>query len=340
MSVEYDQKTLLDQIKHSLQHKFDMRVDSATPIAKGHLNAKWKIDTNKGAWFVKSYNLNRYRKYEPQIWLEIEVALKMNALLHSMGGACPALLSIRDGAYIQTTAEGQRYVVMGLCEGRTLEPGAVHADQMRSLGAAAALMHQVWNDSSNLAHGEGSGSTIRVALWPISRQEMEKTWEQRWSCAAEKESQSVRSALLLQREVISRLDDSCLADGAPGWTHLDLWVDNLLFHDNELAAIVDFDRVRYAYPRMDLGRAILSCAVRHGEFQEEIIAAFAEGYRSNRQLPKGSLLQAVRHIWCVESFWWLHAGMEKNDPVTDRFVNEMLWTAKQWDGLEGLLGEL
>lgn len=106
------------------------------------------------------------------------------------------------------------------------------------------------------------------------------------------------------------------------------------------AAIVDFDRVRYAYPRMDLGRAILSCAVCQGEFQEELIAAFAEGYRRNRHLPKGSLLQAVRHIWCVESFWWLHAGMEENDPVTDRFVNEMLWTAQQWEELEYILGRV
>lgn len=50
MTVENDQLTLLGQIKESLQHKFNMRVDNAEPIAKGLLNAKWKLDTNLGAW--------------------------------------------------------------------------------------------------------------------------------------------------------------------------------------------------------------------------------------------------------------------------------------------------
>lgn len=332
-------RNLLQQITYSLERSFDIRVDTATPIFRGHLNEKWIMESNRGALFVKSYNRDRYSRYEPQIWEEIELALQLHAALNSKGGACPALLT-PDGnlPYIQVTDEGERFVVMELCKGSIVDSSSLNGRQMYSLGAAAAQMHQVWNETDDLWIDGGGRTRDLVPLWQVCRQEMEQTWETRWSRALTTGNGHFQSALLLQKEVIERIHDRDFKDGSPGWTHLDMWTDNLLFHDSSLAAIVDFDRVRYSFPRLDVGRAILSCAWQDGTFREEIAAAFAEGYRCYKELPKGSMLQAVKHIWCVESFWWLHEGMDRSDRVVERFVNEMLWTARQWDTLEDTLG--
>ncbi len=325
---------LLEQISQSLHAQFGMRIHAATPIPRGHLNEKWKLETSKGTWFVKSYNTERYRKHEPLIWDEISHALKLHGLLHERGGTCPALLA-HEGRYMHATPAGQRFVIMRYLEGEVLGAGTMNAEQMYSLGAAAARMHKVWNDMDQTQHN-------LQPLWRISREEMESTWEKRWhNAATQPGTDRLRYALQLQRAIIESIDYSMFSAATPGWTHLDLWSDNLLFDDKALTAILDFDRVRYAFPLMDLGRAILSCALHEGKLREEAIHALAEGYRSGRELVQGSLLQAVKHIWCVEAFWWLNAAMmNTNEAAPRRFVQEMIWTAELWDTLEYKLGSI
>lgn len=337
MQTTIQDKQILDRIQEKLRKQYNMRVENAAPIARGLLNLKWRLETNKGAWFVKCYSTERYGKHGARVWEEIEHALTKQAELQALDGLCPNLLEPAEGeSYMQRTPEGDRFVVMELCEGRLIEAGTMSAGQMYSLGRAAARMHRAWNDAGVQAQGD---STLKP-LWPLSREQMEQTWEERWAHAAESGSAGVRSAMQLQLDIIRALRDEDLAEGSPGWTHLDLWADNLLFHDRALSAVVDFDRVRYAYPRLDLGRAVLSCTLREGTFCEEPIAAFAEGYRCVRpdELPRGGLLSAVRHVWCVESFWWIHAGMESFSVAPARFASEMVDTAKQWEALEAILG--
>nr|WP_237171634.1 phosphotransferase [Paenibacillus sp. IHB B 3084] len=38
----------------------------------------------------------------------------------------------------------------------------------------------------------------------------------------------------------------------PGWVHRDLWTDNVLFNDDKLSAILDFDRLDYDYTQLDI----------------------------------------------------------------------------------------
>jgi homoserine kinase type II len=326
---------LLAQITPLLAAQFGIHTLEAVALPLGHLNEKWKLETNKGTWFVKSYNKERYRRHEPHIWDEISRALQLQGLLHESGGTCPALLA-HEGRYLHETPEGERFVVMRHSGGRVLSTGTFNAEQMYSLGAASAHMHQVWNDLHQLPHDE-------EPHWRITCGELESAWEQRWQqhCAAQRQTDRLGYALQLQKAIIDSIDYSAFSATAPGWTHLDLWSDNLLFDDKGLAAIVDFDRVRYAFPLMDLGRAILSCGLHKGELREELIYALAEGYRSRRGLVQGALLQAVRHIWCVESFWWFNtAMMNTNEAAPRRFVQEMIWTAELWDSLEQRLGSI
>lgn len=107
-----------------------------------------------------------------------------------------------------------------------------------------------------------------------------------------------------------------------------------------MAAVVDFDRVRYSYPILDLGRAVLSGALSEGVFRKDAAAAFAEGYRLVRKLPRGGLLRAIRYNWCIESFWWMRPGFETFSPAPARFAREMIWTASQWSELEDKLGDI
>ncbi|MGG4032445.1 phosphotransferase [Paenibacillus cisolokensis] len=329
-------RDLLQEIADVMRAEWNIAIAGSRPIRRGYMNEKWMLQTNAGPLFVKSYHPERYRKHQETVWREIGQALRLQAAFRQAGGACPALLESGGQRLLHRTASGRMFVVMTGCPGRMIPAGKATPEQMRSLGAAAAFMHAVWNDGNLAAAAEERPAQ---PLWTVDLPGLMKQWEQRQEEAAGAPSATLQ-ALQLQRSIIGRLVPGEWADECPGWTHLDLWADNLLFESDKLAAIVDFDRVRYSHPMLDLGRAVLSLTLDRGAFRREAAAALAEGYRQIRPLAKGRLLHAVRHAWLVESFWWIRPGMDRFSTAPHRFAREMLWTAGQWDELEHVLGNI
>ena len=208
---------------------------------------------------------------------------------------------------------------------------------MHALGAATASMHRVWNGGDSLA--AVAAAPDAASLWSVDVQNIRKQWQSRWEACKDAPS-DIREALLLQKDVLERVDSAALSACRPGWTHLDLWTENLLFEPDRLSAIVDFDRVRWSYPRLDLGRAVLSCTLRDGQFRRDAVAAFAEGYRTVQPLPANALLLAVQHSWLIESCWWIRPAAASWSTAPKRFRQEMVWTAAAWDRLEAQLGSI
>ena len=56
--------------------------------------------------------------------------------------------------------------------------------------------------------------------------------------------------------------------------HRDLWVDNFLFYNDKVSAILDFDRMDYDYVELDIGRTVISCALHDGVLNKSLVASF------------------------------------------------------------------
>jgi len=330
--------TVMDEIVAAIRTRYGVRVEEAVPVRRGYLNEKWIVRTNQGAWFAKCYSLQRYQHQMDTIWQEIETALRLQMTYFDVGGACPRVYENEHGGLLHETADGRKFVLMTCCAGGNMPAGQVSERQMYTLGVAAAGMHRVWNGGDGLAAVAAAPGAS--PLWSADVNDIREQWQKRWD-ECKTTSADIREALLLQKDVFDRFAPAGMATMAacpPGWTHLDLWTENLLFEPGRLSAIVDFDRVRWSYPRLDLGRAVLSCTLRDGEFRRETIAAFAEGYRTVQPLPANALLHAVQHSWLIESCWWIRPAAASWSTAPRRFRDEMLWTAAMWDRLETLLG--
>ncbi|CAM4004614.1 phosphotransferase [Lederbergia lenta] len=83
--------------------------------------------------------------------------------------------------------------------------------------------------------------------------------------------------------------------------HRDLWMDNLLFKGNKITAILDFDRLKYDYPQLDIARAILSGALNEKGFDVTLAVTFMNGYIETYLLSKDYLVNALRLLWYMES---------------------------------------
>ncbi|TVY08929.1 phosphotransferase [Paenibacillus cremeus] len=327
---------LVREIAGWLKKHYPAEMLSTERIRRGLMNEKWIVESDKGRLFVKSYHPKRYKMHDLEFREKIETALQLQLLFYQSGGPCPEPVTL-EGRCMHILPCGRYITVMTCCPGSMVPAGMIGEQQMYSLGRASAEMHVVWD----LAAASGSGAAVppEELHWRLSHEEMKRTWEAGWD-AARDASERVRNALRLQKSIIDSLGDDDLAPSTAGWSHLDLWADNLLFEGDALAAIVDFDRARYSFPTLDLGRAVLSGTLNEQGFRTGAVLAFIEGYRSVRSLPKGALLKAIKYVWCVESFWWIRPSLESFSVVPTRFAEEMIHIAEQWEQLDDLLGDI
>lgn len=61
-------------------------------------------------------------------------------------------------------------------------------------------------------------------------------------------------------------------------------------------------------------------------------------FRGKIENAPGSLLRAIKYVWCIESFWWIQPSLESSSVVPVRFAEEMIHNAERWEQLDALLG--
>lgn len=327
---------LVDEIAGWLKKHFSAELLSTKRVRRGLKNEKWIVETSKGRLFVKSYHPGRFKMHDPELRDKIENALQLQLLFYHSGGPCPEPLTL-EGRCMHILPCGRYMTVMTCCPGAMVPAGMIGELRMHSLGRAAADMHAFWDSSA--AIGFGAAVPPGEPVWQLSREEMERSWEVNWN-AARDSSERVRNALQLQKSIIDVLKNDDFTPLSAGWAHLDLWVDNLLFEGDHLTAIVDFDRTRYSFPALDLGRAVLSGTLSEHGFRKDAVVTFTEGYRSVRPLPRGSLLRAIKYVWCIESFWWIQPSIESFSVAPARFAEEMIHTAERWEQFDALFGDI
>ncbi|WP_062047580.1 phosphotransferase [Bacillus sp. JCM 19034] len=302
---------------------FGFSIIESQQIELGYRNMKWKLKTNVGDLFVKQYNKIRYPDHMIQ---GLENSLSHQSNLFNEGIPCPQLYSYK-GNYVIKTIYGERFVLMGLCDGKNIKAGKVTQDQMYSLGRVIGQMHTVLNFSS----------TDHPRLhWDVqSKERMLENWSKRWDEAADLNCNKLLTNLENQRKILERNNIDIFSECETGWTHWDLFVDNILFNTNSVSAILDFDRMHYVYPEFDISRPLLSGCINNGEIHLGKVSAFVEGYREYQKLCNQKLVRSIKLTWWKEASW-LRVEKEETSTPLKRFVEENIWVADNWNDLENI----
>jgi homoserine kinase type II len=319
----------LEEIVETIERQFGLRVFSAEPLERGWLNRKWKLATDRGDWFAKQYHPERFRLHEPE---KLRAALLRQMRLKEAGVPCPKLY-MADGEPILSTPSGVRFVATDFCSGVVVEPGGTNESQMRSLGRAAGMMHTLLNGGES-----GSRTRLKSDWEPIAPARMMEAWLRNWEASdkGKRGPDGFADALERQRGLIERLDVGSFADCSVGWTHWDLWADNVLFAGGEVSAVLDFDRMRVQYPELDVARAVMSFALdaEAQTMEMALAAAFLAGYRERCSYPPGTLTRSLKLLWCLESLNWMVHDMDQYSAPPARFARENIWLTMHWDELE------
>lgn len=317
-----DTARIRDDILDSINGIFGISIKAALPIEQGYLNLKWRLETDHGSLFVKQYSKTRYPEH---LVNGLEVSLTHQNNLHKQGIPTPVLFS-HQGKYVLRTPSQERFVLMSLCDGHSIAPGSANEQQMYALGAVVGQMHKLLN----------TDVTPMPLHWDIrSKEAMQKLWDKRYLQATAMQSAETVAALEIQRAIINETDTAIFTDCERGWGHWDLFVDNILFSSDSVAAILDFDRLHFVYPEFDVSRPILSCALSDNSIQLEQVRAFVSAYREYNPLSADKLVRSIKLTWWKEAEWMTVPQKNEFTPLI-RFREENHWVGQNWDRLHDI----
>lgn len=322
------EEAILEDLIKSFHHFFGLNVLNSTPIKRGWLNLKWQITTDSGQYLLKQYNKERYKLYNPE---ELIFAFSQQERLHQLGLQCPGLLSQNNNVLLESN-NGETFMAMEYCQGRIIQPGKINLNQINDLGRAIGKMHRLLNDGT-------IGLKSSPQSLPQSREKRIEHWNSIMKQTKKNSKDSTIDEVEIQLRATEEINLEIFEILETGWSHRDLWVDNLLFHDSQLSAILDFDRLKYDYPQLDVARAVISCAL-DDNLDITLASAFIKGYSEERSVAKGSLTKSLQLLWYMESTWWINADMDQHSVAPTRFAKEMKWLAKNLKNLPAILGNL
>ena len=296
-----------ERILNDLKESYGLEGRRFSCVNGGFMNALWRVETENGAVLVKVFSPKRFSEKK---MADIERALLMQQKLHAAGVCCP-----RVHAPVLRCLDVQRiYTVMDYCAGRNETPETITIPQMQSLGAEIARMHAEFDE---LPYAGEKG-------YPVD-------------CAALSERLSSH---------MEAYGDEMLRRIAATWTaediscqpmalrHEDMTQDNVLFDDDGVTAIIDFDRASYHFALHDIGRAVLSFARTDEGLKAESVRAFLTGYNTVRPLILQDVIQALRVTWLSEAAWWIGPQAQRLTGKALRFREDLLWLTENYFALE------
>ncbi|WP_039042881.1 phosphotransferase [Sporosarcina sp. ZBG7A] len=323
------EEMILNDLINTCNRCFGFKVSEATPIKRGWLNLKWKIITDSGVFLIKQFNKERYKKYTRE---ELVLAHSQQMRLYNNGLPCPKLYS-HDGQFLIESEKGELFMLMDYCNGIVIPPGKLNDHQMYDLGRVTGYMHHLLNDGT-------LSVTSHPVFIPPSRKDRLSHWKSVWDIAKSTGKSNLLPIVETQYKVTETIDLRDFDLNKTGWAHRDLWVDNLLFEEKKISAVLDFDRMKYDYPQLDIARAIISGALNEYELNVSLVQAFIEGYSEQHLIEKRSIISSLRMLWFMESTWWITSSMDLHSGPSERFAKEMLWLSENQKELEFMLEEI
>lgn len=144
LNAEIETQSLWEHLKEEVQTRFGFQINKSSPIKRGYLNQKWKIETDRGVFLVKQYNKERLKKYDIKT---IQTALHTQNRAFQRDIPCPELLSSGEN-FLHESSNGERFTVMRFMEGSLVKPGEATPLQMKKLGQEVGKLHQLLNDGT------------------------------------------------------------------------------------------------------------------------------------------------------------------------------------------------
>ena len=301
----------------ALLHHYE---DAGTPLScelvpRGLLNRGWRISTTRGDFFLKQY-------VAPDTADPAVIARQHRATRGLARLGLPAAAPLPDIFGHTVTLLGRDgYALFPWIEGSHREGTELTAGQSRRLGTLLGLVHaglaRVQPAPPPARHP--SAHPVRTHAQIDQLLALARGHRPHESFDRLAEHRLLERRDLLLRHAHRRPPD---AEGqVSGWVHGDFHPLNLLYRDEEPAAIVDWDRLG-VQPRAE--EAVRAAAIFFvhpvdGRLDLRKVRPYARAYRTAAGVGTDEVAAAVHRVWWerLNDFWMLHWRYERRDRRSD-----------------------
>lgn len=278
--------------------KYELKVIDYESIKQGIGNTNYLLSTKGGKYILTIFRIDP---------IQVAHVSEVLLLLEKHNFPAPRLMTRASGEVL-LRYQGKSVLIKPYIDGQVvidLDDGKLH-----QVGAALARLHEIPAPKYLL-----NQHTYVVTTYPkVMEQELDQNYRE-WI------GQRYR---LLMKKIPSKLP--------VGLVHGDLFYDNILFEDEKLKAILDFEDVSRTNMVFDLGMAAVGICTEDTKIKLDKVRALVKGYQEVRSFEEGEKYSLQLFIECaaiLTSTWrfWNYM-MDEPDNEKPRKHTQMVNIAK------------
>ena len=288
-----------------------------SPIAAGITNTNYRLDTDQGDFVLTLY------EHHSDDELEYMLGLQQHLVAGSL--RCSAPVMDRHGHFFSSLCQRPAAIIHRLPGQVPAQPGPVHC---RLIGAEMARFHVAGRDFS------GARPNPRGIDWIIAATDM-------------LDANLNREDLRLIRVTLQATHEIALGELPAGAIHADLFHDNALFVDEDLAGILDFDYACRDSFVFDIAVLLNDwCIDGRRELVSSLVNAVLDGYQQQRKLETRELDALPLMLRITALRFWLSRLQDRVFPLSgeltfskhpDAFREMLVLRSSGADEIEALL---
>ncbi|MCT9080440.1 phosphotransferase [Streptomyces fulvoviolaceus] len=307
------------------------QVSDARYLAEGLMNRNWRVSTARGEFALKQI-----------VDVTLPLARRNLAVVAALAAAgVPTAVAAPSTTGDLVVEVGDRgYALFPWVPGEHIAGPDLTGEQADALGAVLGRIHQELNKVGQSLLPEKPGS-LRASVAGADKARTEA--ERFMGLAAADDSDFGRQVIgsLEQRRVLldkyaGQRPTSEVPLGPFGWRHGDFQHLNVKWHDGQIRAVLDWDRIRVGSFAEEVARsATLIFGREQGDLDLAGVTEFVRGYRSVAALSDEELKDAVLRLWWKRmcDYWHLEFHYDRGDHSCDHlFLSASLfldwWTSR------------
>ena len=316
--------------KNILENLYNIKINTMSDLQGGFLNQKTLVECNDKKFVLKIISTEKFNK--KHISILVPNVIKLINYLHKKGLKCPMIYTPK-GNKEYTIIDNNYHILMNYINGHSKDCASINMQEVNSMAQEIAKMHLLLK---NYKMFEKDYKFLQLKNIDNLYEDLNKRLK------SKHKSDKYISDISYHKRIIDNIKDSNLLKTLQiQLIHGDLTSDNILFRNNRIAGILDFELVRYNSILQDIGRILLSLALDYNnKLNLQLIDCFVEGYNKFSKLSRFDIIKAFKVVWINEVDLWIKSEYynHQNTAKVEKFIQEINWITYNWFNLDTILG--
>lgn len=321
---------LIDEISKN----YGILISKVDILSGGWLNEKYLIETNDRKLYVlKELSLEKFSHSHLQYLIQ---TVELQHYLYEENVAVPEILLNNDKEVVSKLSNNKYFFIQGYVRGYSKEFDKLTKEEMFSIGKNLAFLH---NKLKYINSEIFESDFLKYKHMNDLKQELKA---KRLEVNENSSKKFVRQIDLFE-EILNDIEFSKIINinkNKIQLIHGDFTPDNIIFDNNKVKSIIDFELVRINSKLQDIGRIVLSTTFLNKEFDLLKLKSFIDGYSTICKINYMDIVNSLKIVWINEFNIWIQDRYFKNynPPKVEKFINEIMWIGENWFNLESKIG--